>query len=365
MLGRGYMDVEMMYSNLKKSVFQGDICREKVELGIEEETLLQVLKDTVDTSWGKGILDSEKIENWLSNFVGQVFEIEYERKLALLLAIHIVFYNEKDVCYLAKIAYKKLLHGIMTRDNLDIDAAVRSIVFLPLGSISESGPFLSYYFRKENNLSIDFFVQSVERILNIPEKKNIVFLDDVSITGGQAKWYIRTLMKNGFWEKLSNEKKFYALFLISTVTAQEKLEKENIHLCSPIIMDKRSECFNEKSVIYKIFDKDIRDTVRLQSKYMAQKYGYDLLVNQYYYNGEISRLLSEANDEEKVRQKIMKDALGYNDSEVLIAFEYNTPNNSLPIIWCEAGGWKPLFKRYDKLYTTNVVGGIKNETIYI
>lgn len=360
------MDVEMIYDNLKKNTFQENICCKAVEIGIEEETLLQVLKDTVDTSWGKEILDGEKIENWLSNFKGRVFEREYERKLALLLAINIVYYNEKDICYLVKVAYKKLLHDIMIKEKLDIEAVARSIVFLPLGSISESGPFLSYYFRKENNLSIDFFAQSVESIRNISEKRNIVFLDDVSITGGQANWYIgRLKKKQELWEQVLHEKKFYALFLISTSIVQKKLKKEGIHLCSPIVMDERSQCFNEKSVIYKIFDKKIRNIIRVQSKYMAQKYGYDLLVEHYRYNGELFRILEKGKKEEEIRQKIVNDALGYNDSEVLIAFEYNTPNNSLPIIWGENNGWKPLFKRYDKLYAAQVVGGIENETMYI
>ena len=66
-----------------------------------------------------------------------------------------------------------------------------------------------------------------------------------------------------------------------------------------------------------------------------------------------------------IKEKIKKDALGYNDSEMLIAFEYNTPNNCLPIIWVESNDWIPLFKRNDKLYTLQVVGGIKDESIYI
>ena len=171
---------------------------EPVNLEIEEEMMIQILKDMVDTSWGRNTLNRESIGRWLDNFKGFAFDIGYERKLALILAMHIVYYNENDICYLVKIAYRKLLHEIMEKQGGNIDSAAESIAFYPLGSVSESGPFLSYYFRKENNLSIDFFVNSIDSVLNIPHVKNIVLLDDVSISGGQASWYMKKIKKTNY-----------------------------------------------------------------------------------------------------------------------------------------------------------------------
>ena len=37
--------------------------------------------------------------------------------------------------------------------------------------------------------------------------------------------------------------------------------------------------------------------------------------------------------------------LGYDDSQALIAFEYQTPNNSLPVLWSNAKRWMPIFER--------------------
>ncbi|MGB2867390.1 MAG: hypothetical protein WBD36_02975, partial [Bacteroidota bacterium] len=45
-----------------------------------------------------------------------------------------------------------------------------------------------------------------------------------------------------------------------------------------------------------------------------------------------------------------KRPLGYQDSQLLIGFFYNTPDNSLPIFWSSKNNWKPVFKRYDKNY---------------
>lgn len=361
------MTLEELCECLEKEEITGEKTdTSPVDFDIEEEVLIQILKDTVDTSWGRGTLDREKIYTWLDNFTGLVFDKEYERKLALILAVHIVYYNEDDICYLVKIAYRKLLHQIMTKERISIEKAAESIVFHPLGSVSESGPFLSYYFRKENNLPVESFLNSIENVVNSPNIKYIVFLDDVSISGGQVSWYLKQMARREtIWNKILQERTLYALFLISTIKAQKELEEKRVHLCTPILMDERSQCFKKESAIYKIFDKNIRDKLRVQSKDMAEKYGYKLLLKQYLYNGELQRLLDKKETVETIKNKLRRDALGYDDSELLTVFEYNTPNNSLPIIWAETGGWTPLFKRHDKLYTKQVVGGIKDDNIYI
>lgn len=40
-----------------------------------------------------------------------------------------------------------------------------------------------------------------------------------------------------------------------------------------------------------------------------------------------------------------KTPLGYSDSQALIAFPMNCPNNTLPIFWKKTSGWHPLFER--------------------
>ena len=40
-----------------------------------------------------------------------------------------------------------------------------------------------------------------------------------------------------------------------------------------------------------------------------------------------------------------KFPLGYDDSQALLAFEYQTPNNSLPILWSSAEGCTPIIER--------------------
>jgi len=45
-----------------------------------------------------------------------------------------------------------------------------------------------------------------------------------------------------------------------------------------------------------------------------------------------------------------KHPLGFADGQYLLGFEYNTPDNTLPIFWGTSNGWYPLFTRYQKIY---------------
>jgi hypothetical protein len=40
------------------------------------------------------------------------------------------------------------------------------------------------------------------------------------------------------------------------------------------------------------------------------------------------------------------EALGYENSQALVAFAYGSPNNTLPIIWANRTGWFPIFPRF-------------------
>jgi hypothetical protein len=41
-------------------------------------------------------------------------------------------------------------------------------------------------------------------------------------------------------------------------------------------------------------------------------------------------------------------SLGYKDSQALLSFPYNPPNNTVPIIWSTKSNWKPIFPRSEK-----------------
>ena len=46
-----------------------------------------------------------------------------------------------------------------------------------------------------------------------------------------------------------------------------------------------------------------------------------------------------------------KYPLGFDDGQQAFGFYYNTPDNSLPVFWCESANWKSIFKRNHKIYS--------------
>ena len=60
-----------------------------------ESDLFTHIGITISTVWGNNISKND-IEEWLTNFTGEIFDCKYERQLALFLLAHFVYYNEKN-----------------------------------------------------------------------------------------------------------------------------------------------------------------------------------------------------------------------------------------------------------------------------
>jgi hypothetical protein len=67
-----------------------------------------------------------------------------------------------------------------------------------------------------------------------------------------------------------------------------------------------------------------------------------------------SRFFPDATEREEARtiaaevgaRLVTRNPLGWNDTQAAVVFEYNIPNNSLPILWAEGQDWHPLFPRF-------------------
>src|SRR5437588_7490558 len=78
-----------------------------------ENDLMKVIMLTSSTAWGNEILRKD-IESWLANFKGEVFEIKYERRIALWLLSQFTFYTQEEVTHLCRVVYSDLIHKIVS-----------------------------------------------------------------------------------------------------------------------------------------------------------------------------------------------------------------------------------------------------------
>jgi hypothetical protein len=146
------------------------------------------------------------------------------------------------------------------------------------------------------------------------EFKAVMFIDDVIGRGNQAtKFFSRHL------ENLQMEKYYYSLIAFEDGLRNVKANSGFQDVFSVTRLSEDQKVFSESSVI--IRDPDLRN----RTKEIAQEYG---------------------------EQLYPLGPLGYDDSQALIAFSYNTPNNTLPIIWASSNNekakgmnWNPLFER--------------------
>ncbi|MGE5416705.1 MAG: AAA family ATPase [Acidobacteriota bacterium] len=146
--------------------------------------------------------------------------------------------------------------------------------------------------------------------------KALVFIDDFLGTGRTAIEHFTSLAEE--LGELLVQRPIYFIALCgfedaknSLIEAIENLGLDvNVHVLN--ILDNSYKCFSDDSRIYP----DV--TERQKAKQMAKTKGEMLEKN---------------------------NPLGFGDCEAAIVFEYNCPNNSLPILWKAQKGWAPLFLR--------------------
>jgi len=270
-------------------------------------------------------LNKKDVESWLSNFKGEVFSIEKERKLALWLLLNFVYYNTDEVKHLCNTLYNDFIHAILEKEHFKngkevkkyYDKVLSSTRFFDLGRKSESSGFVLYFFRQENQLPIENFISDPKNLNG--DVKNIVYVDDVTLSKGtnnQARKYLDKDRERYEFD----DKNIFLITFIATKQSKEILEKVGYKVISCITLGKENKCFSSESIVFHQFPEHKDDCMELASHYGKQIYS--------------------------------AHPLGWKDGQYMFGFFYNTPNNTLPIFWCENNGWKPILKRYQKKYTT-------------
>ena len=200
-----------------------------------------------------------------------------------------------------------------------INNIISNTLFVGLGNDSESGNNILYHFRQENQLAKTCFEINAES-----NYENLVYIDDVTISGSQALQYIKS--------RNIKAQNTYAAMLIATNDAIRALNGKpecptQIKTISGMILDEREKAFSPSAYIFS--DKRITEIKPIAEEF-CRFYG-EMAVAGWDY--------------------MEKHPLGYDNGQYMIGLEYNTPDNTLPIFWGTGNGWNPLFIRYPKIYS--------------
>ncbi len=252
-----------------------------------------------------------EVLNWLMQFDNEDIDLG----IRIIRNLNVIGFEDLNTAL--TIAYSKL-------ERMAIDKGTKitnkNTLFAGIGDGAKSGAMIGYNFRIINELSEDNFMG--EDSINYLEDgliDNIVLVDDIVGTGQQATEEIKQLTKSVTPLGVKN------IFLLTAVGMQDGIKD---------ISD------NTKAHVFSAFEYTELDTVNS--------------LDAPFYNGIPHEERADAKSRLEYYGKISStDPLGYGGIGALIAFYYNTPNISLPIIWGAKNSWLPLFKRAVKISGIN------------
>ncbi|MGJ1508191.1 phosphoribosyltransferase-like protein [Sphingobacterium siyangense] len=306
----------------------------------------------------KWVEDTDQIEEWLANFKDyqEGSDSNDKEKLNMLFLLSkFMYFGNKELRQLLISLYRDLfkypiVSKIRKENNNSTDVKfladeysqeLERSRFLGVGNPSESGVHMLYYFRQECKLSKDLFIDRSEifstkqineitsvglqsrRLVSSINNRDIrryVFIDDFCGSGSQASGYLKELVENIKFENELIEVNYLMVF--GTEVGIQSIR--NLKL------------FDKVEAVYTI-DESFK-TFSPTSRYFNE-----------IPDGNIEKVFAQSTAE-KYGSRLFNPSLGYGDCQLLLGLFHNTPDNSLPIFWNNSSNWKPIFKRYNKIY---------------
>jgi hypothetical protein len=256
----------------------------------------------------KGVVSALSIIQWLNNFE------KNEIKLAIDLLSKLTVYTSYEIEESLNTNFIKLYPKI---ENNEI------VIIHPIGEFGKSGSLISYFVQKTN-----FFQKNRKKIILTSSINNslleagkvydIVLIDDFIGTGKTIIDYYNNSIK----DFRGSVREIHLNCVAGIDFGVSKVKP---------LFDRVSV---EKSHIFK-------KAFSGSSSYFGYRKFYDHRALSYKYGEKLSRKVRLKNGTLK-----SSHALGFNNSQGLVAFSYGSPNNSLPIFWANKDGWKPLIPRF-------------------
>lgn len=288
-----------------------------------------------DYAWERRI-DKPAIDRWLENFNGRSGIEPYTEKLhALYLLSQLLFFGVREMRVLLKALYRDLFlipliqenraQNGGTRDPLALSHALSEALnatrFLGVGNPSESGVHLLYYFRQENALRKNQFMDTAQiftneggaRRVRNPDIRRYVFVDDVCGSGETAAIYSRDFLEELKATDPTIELSYLCVF--ATAAGLQNVRNDTVfgeRAQAIFDLDESYRSLSEKSRYFKIRPHSIDfDT----AKAVALHYG---------------NLIAP------------RHGGGFGDGQLLLGFSHNIPDNTLPIIWRDTSNGSPV-----------------------
>ena len=319
---------------------------EKVALREALEGKIKFLSDFI---WENRI-SGKLVREWINQFE-VANDIEDDEQIhALFLLSHFLYFGQSELRSLLKSMYRdmirsRILHEIRRdySDTVDIvkiqaeyEVRRQKMRFLAVGNPSESGMHLLYYFRQENALPKDMFINphevfhqevtgdSVGVEIRDPNIDRYIFIDDLCGSGTQAEKYSVNIVKP--LKALSAKSKVSYFVLFATSNGLKAIRNLNCFDSVDAVFE-LDESFKAFGMRSRIFSGEEGPFDKAKIRATCQKYGATLFP---------------------------EHPLGYKNGQLLIGFNHNTPDNTLPIFWggsqSRNGPWKAVFRRYNKVY---------------
>ncbi|XZF15087.1 phosphoribosyltransferase-like protein [Chitinophagaceae bacterium MMS25-I14] len=250
-----------------------------------------------------------EVVNWLRNFK------RHEINKALSILEKLEFITENEIIELYDSNLKKILD-----DNPD------RIIIHAVSEYGKSSTLMVYYLKKtptylnfKNRIEFYYHYSNFKhKLKGVRNSTTIILLDDFSGSGRQFVKYYKTFIKPQIVENVNiNNVVFLTLFYLRK--ARSYIAKTNPEI--KLIGEVRNPAFLSKGSVFG--DRNsmvpLRDFCYNYGKNLFSIYDRDTKTDETY-------------------------PLGYENCQALIVFAYNTPNNTLPIIW-SSKNWIPLYPR--------------------
>lgn len=325
---------------MKKIVIDPDLA-DMLDTEIDLAKIKEQIIRTSIVAWNSVISESD-IDVWLENFDGSACgSKEIEQKLVCWILLYFTYFTEEDIDELCGSLYRKYIHEKISDMNSNpskygmindpVEYIVENTLFLPMGNPSESGGRILYNFRTKNDLPKESFEKSKDFY------ENVVLLDDLTITGEQASSYVKKI-------DINYNNLYFATFF-ATRNAIEQIKKvKNINLINVTVLDDRTRAFHDSSFVFSH-----------NKIYKARQLAYEICE---YYGDKV---VNEFTSADMIYMK--NHPLGFGNSQQLIGFNYNTPDNVLPILWGDTLNWNNIFKRTFKKHSVEGSESINGQYI--